>query len=944
MIQTTPMKNRHLLNGGVQPTKRRQSPSPPFTVFLLTLVLSGWAVPRAAAQPRSEKPSPPAEETRLGQTTFRNGLKNRGLTELLELHLHDFPPAGEAEALLLYRDVKLAHYADANKSPEARHAAVTEANQILESLIAKHPDDMRSFQWRFDLARSLLYEQAEQLISAVLFRGLGREDRAELLQVTSRTIAILSALLAELAIEYERLESLPIPQFEQLDRTGYVERVDLIGPQADYLLLWARLYDALPRDDQDRTRAKRLNGIQAYLVANPAVLETPHETSGIQIPALVIAGITHRLLNKHAKARQLLDRALQVAERVRDPAERARVRWAVNAAAIERIRNDRDDGRFSHALKSVKRFQQGIDGRSDDHFSLSLVAALLERSIYRAKATGISSNPRAARMRERAWQNLADLARRHPERKDEIYATVHAVIDSDAALAALDSFERCALIAGLLAESGERPSPTDPRLAKIIRIGETFLSTVSEQTRIFVPEVLFNMAVAEYRRNRPTKAAERFLQVARNHMIWDEALQAAIYAVQLSNKLHEGTEAGADHVAARDLYRKSLDALVTYYPQSEATRYWRFFYAQLLDEVAEFDTAAAQYALVHEDHTRFFEAAFARVRCLALALDAASLESPEDLLLLRKRTDEFFSVQRAFVSRAGAQLIGLGDDDRASTLKRFLARAKLIGAEMKVLPVVNRPAQALETLRDFERDYPEAASMIGRVWRVRLMAYESLGELAEAARAVPAYVAADPKRAGPTLQLLYTDLADDARELRAKGDEAGGRRKAEVALLLAEQIMTWANQFNEDVSDEQQRSLVIQLAEARLAVDQYQQARDLFASCFAVSEDIPGRGDTKDVRVVYGYAESQFRLEEWAEALVRFNSLAMSLPADDPIRWRSLLRDLQCRTALEHPPQGIIKVIQQQRHLYPEMGDPLLAREFDKLQRQNQRRVDRASG
>ena len=231
-------------------------------------------------------------------------------------------------------------------------------------------------------------------------------------------------------------------------------------------------------------------------------------------------------------------------------------------------------------------------------------------------------------------------------------------------------------------------------------------------------------------------------------MTWDKALQAAIYSVQLSNKLHEGTKAAADHLAAQDLYHKSLDALVSYYPQSEAARYWRFFYAQLLDELTEFDAAAAQYALVHEDHSRFFEAAFARVRCLALALDAASLESPDDLLTLRKRTDEFFSIQRAFVSRVGAQLTEPSEDGGASTLKRFLARAKLIGAEMQVLPVVNRPAQALETLRDFERDYPEAASMIGRVWRVRLMAYESVGELAEAARAVPAYVAADPKRNG----------------------------------------------------------------------------------------------------------------------------------------------------------------------------------------------------
>ena len=234
--------------------------------------------------------------------------------------------------------------------------------------------------------------------------------------------------------------------------------------------------------------------------------------------------------------------------------------------------------------------------------------------------------------------------------------------------------------------------------------------------------------------------------------------------------------------------------------------------------------------------------------------------------------------------------------------------------------------------------------MIGRVWRVRLMAYERLGKLAEAARAVPAYVTADPQRAGPTLQLLYSDLAADARNLRAKGDEAAAKRKADVALLLAEQIMAWANEFKPDATKGERRALVIQLAEARLAAKQFEQARDLFKSCLWEIESDSASAETKDIRVIYGYAESQFHVGEWAEALVRFNTLALSLPAENPIRWRSLLRDLQCRTALEHPPRDIIKVIQQQRHLHPDMGDPILAREFDKLQRENQRRADRASG
>ena len=880
----------------------------------------------------------------MGQTTFRNALKKRGLTELLELHLRDFPPTGEAEALLLYRDVKLTVYADASKSAQERREAITEANRILETLIESFPDDSRSYQWRFDLAHSLLYEQAEPLISAVLFRGLGRKDRAELIQATGRTIEILTTLSAELAIEYERIDSLPITLFEQLERTGYVEQIDGIGPQADYLLLWAELYDALPRDDQDRTRAQRLNRIQDYLAANPAVLETPHESSRIQIQALLLGGITNRLLNKHAAARSLLDRALQVADRVREPAERSRVQWAVSVAALERIRNDRDDGRFSEALAALERFRRVRVRKSEDDFGLLLVAALLERSIHRAKADGMFVRAWTARVREQAWEALALLARRHPERKNEIYATIYALIEADADFSKLDSLEHCALIAGLLAEAGEQAAPTDPRLVKIIHIGESFLSKVSQEARVFVPEVLFNMAVAEYRRDRPAAAAENFLQVARNHITWTKARQAAIYAVQLSNKLYEGAKGGAGSPVAQELYRRALDALMTYYSQSEAARYWRFFYAQLLDERAAFDAAAAQYSLVYEGHARFVEASFARVRCLALALDAASIESPDDLLALRKRTDDFFTVQRAFISRIGARLSGHADDQKALSGKRFLARAKLIGAEMQILSAVNRPNQALETLSNFERDYPEAASMIGRVWRVRLMAYERLGKLAEAARAVPAYVTADPQRAGPTLQLLYSDLAADARNLRAKGDEAAAKRKADVALLLAEQIMAWANEFKPDATKSERRALVIQLAEARLAAEQFEQARDLFESCLWEIESDSASAETKDIRVIYGYAESQFHVGEWAEALVRFNTLALSLPAENPIRWRSLLRDLQCRTALEHPPRDIIKVIQQQRHLHPDMGDPILAREFDKLQRENQRRADRASG
>ena len=81
-------------------------------------------------------------------------------------------------------------------------------------------------------------------------------------------------------------------------------------------------------------------------------------------------------------------------------------------------------------------------------------------------------------------------------------------------------------------------------------------------------------------------------------------------------------------------------------------------------------------------------------------------------------------------------------------------------------------------------------------------------------------------------------------------------------------------------------------------------------------------------------------LGEFATALPLFNRLATGLAADDTLRWKALLRDLECRTALGHPPEGIIQVIEQQKTLGSSLGGPEMAAEFEALLRENQRRID----
>ncbi len=926
---------------GGMPGGLRQGISTSVLVLLAGVAAALPALAEASDPPNESASAVPAEEVRLNRAVFREALKKRGLTELLELYLRDFPPTGVADALLMTRDLKLAEFADPNRSDDERAAAIAEANWVLQQLIEDYPYEPRRFEWQSTLAHSLLYDQAEPLITSVLYRGGSPVERKELRALTGRAVALLTSLTEQLAAEYERVDRLPIRQFEQLERSGYIETIDRLGPRTEYLMLWALLYDSLPRDGSDPTRARRLNRVRATLARNPATLETPHDVSHVQVQALVLAGITERMLNDHAAARQYFQRALMTADRLADRGEREQVQWAVTLAQIESIRNDRDDGRFDEALNALGRFRQRIAVQGGDDFGVRIVAALLERSVHRARAARAEQDGQTAdaeRYRDDAWAVLARLARRHPERKDEIYATLYAINGVGADPARLDPFDRCALIAGLLFDVGEANEESDPRLDRIIRVGELFLSDARGRALALVPEVLYNMAVAEYHRGHSVDAARRFLEVARDHFTWDRAPSAATYAVQLTADLH-ADPAIHEHPELQQLYRDALDVLVTRYADTEAARYWRFYYAQLLDELGEYDSAAAQYALVHVGHEHYLESAFSRVRCLAMDLRRFLGGTSEDLLNLRPRAADFFAVQRDFLSEAGSALNRLSDSAQIATVKTQLARAKLVGAEVQVLPQINRPGQALENLAGFEAAYPEQTALIGRVWRVRLLAYERLGQLEDAARAIPAYVTADPQSAGPTLHSLSVAMAEEVKKLRREGDDRAAQRKAEVALLLAEQVVAWAERYNPDAVPADRLALTVHLAEANLHAGRYQRARELFEQC-GVPEGTTLPKEPVDLRVMFGYAEAQFQLDEWALALPRFNALALGLPPADPVRWESLLRDLQCRTALNHPPGDIIKVLEQQRYLYPELGGPYLAKEFEKLQRENQRRVD----
>lgn len=886
-------------------------------------------------QEPSTTPRPSAEEDRLKVGVFRAALKKRGLTELLNLHQADFPPKNEVDALLLTHELRLAEFADRSRGIDHRQAAISEANTILLRLITEHgPDlgetDPRFADWQFTLLRSLLYEEGEPLITSILYHGGTASQRLSLRPLTAQAVSTASALLDYLRDEFERLDGLAIDKFERLERTGYVERLDQLEPQVRYVRLWAWFYDSLAYEAGDARRAERLTQVANGIAEMRVLVTTPHEDSGVQVQVHALLGMTYRRLNKDREARDALRSAIRIGERITDPDERARVAWAVQLANIENIRNERNAGRFSAAADAVDSLMGSLDA-GEDSFSLRLVTALEAREVQRAwSASAARHGQRAesAAHRKAGWRALQSLCEAFPRRCGDVYAVVNERLKPPPAPESMDPFDRCAVLVGLLQEAGASEDP-EPLLRKALTQGSAYVTLTVKESPELANEMRFQLAVAEYQLGRTRAAAEQFLVIALAHDRGDTPFRATKLAVELAARLKSEPETDA---AVETLYLDALARLVQRYPKSEETPYWRFYYAQQLDHMARYDEAAVQYARVQESHEHYTEGLFLRLRALTLALTELTERRAVEPAEAHRRMEDVFEAYRTFLT------VATKDMERTpagqSTWQHLLARARVLVGEAQLLPLVEQYQAAIDTVTGFESSFPKEQALGARVWRIRLTAYQQLGRLEEAGRAIPAYLAAEPNDAGPVLQRMFGTVTEALRQGSLETTDAAQQRQAEIALILAQHIETWSHDAPTTLTPGTRRAIAVQLAEANLWSGHYDEALRRFDELNATSDA------ALDRRVMLGRAETLYQLQRYDDALPIFNTLASRLATSDPARWRGLLRDLQCRTAMKHDPGGIIHVIEQQSFLYPDLGGPVLASKFQELLRHNQRRRD----
>lgn len=908
--------------------------------------------------------TPPRQEAgenrRLDAGEFRDGLRKRGLIELLEYHLNESPPADEVQAHLLRRELLLATAADGTQTQAQRDRAQVQADQILEDLIARNPRHESALQWRLDLGRSLLYRQGEPVAVRLLYRGPNPGDRGRLLEITSHVVRVLDDLLAALTVEYERLDQLNLAQYERLEREGYIESVEQMEPHARYMRRWAVFYRALARSPNDPARIDELRYVSEDLRDNTDLLTTPHDVSHLQAQSLLLSGMAHRLLGDYEAAREQLEGAVAAVDRLADPVERRDLQWAVTLARLERVKTLRDARSYDQALAAADEFEAWVSATAASDLGLELVASLLKASIYRAQARrahNVANDTLARRLEQRALQPLIALARRSDAHRNAVYATLYETIDPDRDPASLHPFEQAALIAALLGEADALAQPQEPPpdgqpddrgsfreprqarrvelLSRAVTIGQHLLTEVATADQDLAAEVGYNLGVAHLRLDDRLAAARSFLAVARDHPAFRLAELAAAAAVQTAAEIYQDPGlAGRPEV--RDLYLEALTVLTRQYPQSPAAAYWQFFLAQALEDAGRYRQAADQYAKVVPAHEFHAQARFQHVRCLVRSAQASAESARErnaNAAADLRQALAAASAARQFVADAAA---GRFEHADPAQLARLVARALVNRAEIYALPGLDRHREILEVLDGFEQQHPDCPDLIGRVLRVRIIAYEALGRLEEATRAIPQYIESDPTNAGAILQGLFDAAAGEIERLRQAGREDHAQRKAEAALLLARQIDAWAQTPAARLADQDRYALRLQLAEAHLAAGRFHDARRLFQQCLEFEGDSSEPPVAEDARAIFGLAEACFQLQRYADALPLYNRICRATQPTSTLWWRALLGDLKCRTELDHDPNDVIRVIRQQRFLHPDLGGPQLRAQFEALLQRQQ--------
>ncbi len=871
----------------------------------------------------------------LNEAAFREGLRQRGLEDWLDQYFQDRSPADEVEEALRGRESLLEQAERPSTPPGQRKQLIDQAGRILADMVDRNPRHPVRLYGRIEMARDLLERRDPAAFDAFVLYELPGRDRTEVHALAARAKAALEILRREIGTAWDTVDVTASDDRRDASATDlrWLEQLDR---QTAILFVWAELFEALSVDSTEPEHARNLKRILDQVTQRQGWTNLPIEHADLRCHGLVVATLAARRLNRLTEANEYARQIVNTMRQIKDPAGRERLRRTVLIGVLEQVRVLRDGGRLDEAARAVEQVKEfWAQGDRRGGFQDDLALAFLERSVLAARTAGATAGAeamtRSILIPADALSPLKRLADRDPAARDALYATLAGALAAEPWLPDYSPFQ-CRLLAGAAVADvvGHRPvreTAIEDRLATILASLEKAIATwPADFPNMERGEWLFLLGRGQYLTDRPLDAVHTLARLAERYPDHDRATIAVEQAAAIAAERMRDS-AVKDDPAVREAFILSAGLFRRVAPDSPASRQMQYYLALALERKGQLTEAAEQYAAVPADDANRLPALLGQARCLRNALRHGPAHQSVGREQIRQQAEH--ALQIASTARREARS-GLSESATADE-RRLYGEIVLLLADLLNDSVLSRSAEALDALDEADAVFQKHPDLGCSALRARIVALRQLERWGAANETMRRLAGVDPDHAGEVAVALFDAMHEAVIAAEDAGDESAVRRIAGEAALLGD-LLDPAGPFLKTLDD--RRRLLVRIWRAWVLLKSGRADAAMGALDAIDHAELAAHEDLK-IEYTLGWAETRLALGQSESARDAFNKVWLNTAERSPAWWRSYVGSLQCHTALGNDPQRIVKSIQQQKYLAPDLGAPRWKRTLEQIEKTN---------
>lgn len=756
----------------------------------------GGAVLVLAAAAVVPPPAAFAVSDELDDSQFIQGLRERGMRDLLDYHLDTNPPEDPLQEQAVRIELYKIDFEDPDLSAAERTEAVDNALDAYRSLIEQAPEDHHQLPvWRTEMAEFILRVALPvRYVNAGEYVEFGLPSR-EARQAFDR-----------LAVEaYEQMESAYLEAFAlqgSLPRRDDFQRAfvntgiwaslnnEFMDRRIPFSYGWAAYYASLAEEEPAGSleeALEQLNRVDRSRLSSDAQTELDNLIGRVLVKA-----------ERYGEAQEKLEPVIDAAaSQTAGQGLWARLAWvhALNGA-----------GRADDAVETVQAIIE--DFRDEDQVNPPLII-LVHDAWYRVTDDydvyeQLFEDPLVADYEEPVRAFVVQRLVAEPMTAEELESEPPLVVFAHAD--------------AMVDQAVEMRDDQPDAAAEQFREAQQVLENLIDRPDLADDEYArghFRLGSLAYRRNRPAEAVEKWVELGRQYPDQEQAVNATVNAFQIAHNLYRQNR---DTDAVVELFDAASETLLRHQPDHRIAQQHTYTRAAFLREQRRFDDAVAAYNDVPTNHPYYPDALYE----VAVVFHTLWVEAEDDRRAQRARQAlEAVDIALPELEEADAP-------DREQTLRRKHGDAILLKAEL-LLQQLDDPERAERTLAQFDDRFAAYDDLNRQYQRLQVNVAISLGRFDDARDRVRGFAEQGTEEGGSLIQRALDSVNRRADYLREEeGDEAEADRLNELGITLAQDLVDWAEQQSEFRDDPRGRmAFELILARQYREAGQFDESREL---------------------------------------------------------------------------------------------------------------------